>query len=105
MTRTTVAWGAFLAAGAVAAAAHAGSISALVGLDDLAERIGAANVPSGFDVIVGQVEAVQGTSYGPDQSNREFDGKNFITGGQLIARDDRRPAHVRFRHEHRARHQ
>ncbi|MHC4109425.1 MAG: dockerin type I domain-containing protein, partial [Planctomycetota bacterium] len=76
-------WGAtaFLAAGVAAAGAHAGGISSLVGLDALAERIGAENVPTGLDVIVGQVEVPAGpgsANYGPNQGHAEFDTKTFI---------------------------
>ena len=76
-------WGAtaFLAAGAAAAGAHAGGVSSSVGLDDLAERIGAENLPTGLDVIVGQVEAPQGpgtANYGPNQGNSEFNSKQFF---------------------------
>ena len=81
MARIGVPWGALLAAGAAATVAHAGTVSFLVGLDDLAERIGAENVPTGFGVVVGQVEAPQGpgsSNYGPDQGNSEFNKKQFF---------------------------
>ncbi|UCD75903.1 MAG: hypothetical protein JSV91_03085 [Phycisphaerales bacterium] len=54
------------------------SVSAEVGLDDLIERIGAENVPTGIGVVVGQVEAGQVGAYGPNQGNPEFAGKTFI---------------------------
>ncbi|MCP4759616.1 MAG: hypothetical protein GY876_09195 [Planctomycetes bacterium] len=49
------------------------------GWDDLVARIGLENVPTGVDVIVGQVEApTENGYYMPDASNPEFDGKYLI---------------------------
>jgi len=48
------------------------------GLDDLIDRLGADNVPTGANVPVAQVEAPDGQGdYGPDQGNAMFDGVTF----------------------------
>ena len=54
------------------------AVLAQVGLDELIARIGEENIPTGLDVVVAQVEAPRGSSYGPDQSNPQFDGKDFF---------------------------
>jgi hypothetical protein len=51
--------------------------AALVGLDDLAQRIGQENLPDGSGVVVGQVEGPAG-SYAPNENDAEFDGKNIV---------------------------
>ncbi|MDP7070855.1 MAG: hypothetical protein QF561_05855 [Phycisphaerales bacterium] len=77
---------------AVIVAAAGGSVHAdyhtLCGWDDLVARVGLENVPTGDDVIVGQVEAPNGEgSYMPDASDPEFDGKYLIrrSGGPTSA--------------------
>ena len=58
--------------------ALAGGVTAEIGYDDLVARLGAANVPTGMSIVVGQVEAPESPgNYGPDQSNSEFIGKTF----------------------------
>jgi hypothetical protein len=52
---------------------------AWIGWDDLVARIGAEQVPTGDNVIVGQVEvATSNGAYIPDTSNAEFDGKYIV---------------------------
>ena len=57
----------------------AGGVSANHGLDDLIERVGIDNTPTGAGVEIGQVE-VAGTSgeYVPDVDHEEFIGKTFL---------------------------
>jgi hypothetical protein len=60
---------------------------AWIGWDALVERIGLENVPTGADVIVGQVEAANTNGYYvPDAANAEFDGKYIIrrSGGSAM---------------------
>jgi len=74
-------------AAAIAAGAR-GSLQDDCGLTALADRIGAANVPDGEDVIVGQVESSDGSgNYMPDSNHAEFDGKFLIrkSGGSTGA--------------------
>ena len=63
-------------------AAHAGQASndgPEVGLDDLAARLGAANIPTGAGVIVAQVEFPDAEGdYGPNQGLNQYVGKTFI---------------------------
>ncbi len=63
----------------VCAFASAGGVSANHGLDDLIERVGIDNTPTGVGVEVGQVE-VSGTNgeYVPDVDHDEFVGKTFM---------------------------
>ena len=50
------------------------------GWTELASRIGIENVPTGLDVIVGQVEAPDSSSrYMPDSNDSDFDGKYLIS--------------------------
>jgi hypothetical protein len=51
--------------------------AAVVGLDDLALRIGPENLPDGGGVIAAQVEALFSGNYKPAPGHVEFDGKNF----------------------------
>lgn len=54
------------------------SVSAQVGLAELADRIGEENVPTGADVEVAQVEAPDGSgNYRPNPNHAEFVGKSF----------------------------
>ena len=53
------------------------AVLAQVGLDELIARIGEENIPTGLNIIVSQVEAPSG-GYGPDQSNPQFDDKDFF---------------------------
>jgi len=48
---------------------------------ELVERIGLENVPDGSGIIVCQVEAQSGTSYGPNQDDSEFATHTFIDRG------------------------
>src|SRR5262249_38408684 len=58
--------------------ALAGGVTAEIGYDDLVARLGAANVPTGLNIVVSQVEAPESPgNYGPDQTNSEFIGKTF----------------------------
>jgi hypothetical protein len=58
---------------------NAGGVSANHGLDDLIERIGLENVPTGAGVEVGQVEgSTTSGDYAPDTDNEEFVDKTFI---------------------------
>ena len=71
----------WLASLAIAGPALAGSDAVFVGWQDLLDRIGLAELPTGAGVVVAQVEAAAGaggTNYGPDQSHSEFQGKSFI---------------------------
>ncbi len=54
------------------------AVLAQVGMEELIARIGEENIPTGANVIVSQVEAPSGSNYGPDQSNPQFDGKDFF---------------------------
>ncbi len=50
-----------------------------VGLDDLIQRIGLENIPTGAGVTVGQVEATDAQGdYSPNQGFAEFNGKTFF---------------------------
>ena len=49
-----------------------------IGYTDLLKRLGS-DIPTGAGIVVGQVEATTATGYGPDQSNEEFAGINFIS--------------------------
>lgn len=49
-----------------------------IGYTALLERLGAAT-PTGAGIGVGQVEASSGGSYGPDQTDSEFDGVTFTS--------------------------
>jgi len=52
---------------------------AWIGWDALVDRVGLEHVPTGADVIVGQVEAANSNGYySPDADNPEFDGKYII---------------------------
>ncbi len=51
-------------------------ISQIVGLDDLIARLGE-DAPTGLGVVVGQIEAGDVGSYGPDQAHTQFVGKLF----------------------------
>ncbi len=52
---------------------------AWIGWDSLVQRIGIEQVPTGADVIVGQVEAANASGhYAPDDDDPEFDGKYII---------------------------
>jgi hypothetical protein len=57
--------------------AAAQPVSQIVGLDDLIARLGG-SAPNGAGVVVAQVEAPVGGSYGPDQTHPEFAGKTFV---------------------------
>lgn len=61
-----------------ASLALATTASGQSGHDDLVERLGAGNVPTGAGVVVGQVEAPEDSDYSPAQGNAEFAGKTFI---------------------------
>lgn len=62
--------------GTVAIAAGAADVHDWSGWTELADRIGIENVPTGADVIVGQVEVSDGNGYYmADSSDPEFDGK------------------------------
>jgi hypothetical protein len=50
----------------------------LVGLDDLIARIGAANLPDGAGVVVGQVEFPINGNYVPQEVFPEYAGKTFV---------------------------
>jgi hypothetical protein len=67
---------------ALGATAWAGDPSRTVGLDDLALRIGAENLPTGALVIVGHCEADAGSpgnpAFYPDQTLSDFLGKTFF---------------------------
>ena len=57
----------------------AGGVSANHGLDDLIERVGIENTPTGAGVEVGQVEGSSTSGdYGPDIGDEEFVGKSFL---------------------------
>jgi hypothetical protein len=49
-----------------------------VGLTDLAERIGAENLPTGAGVVVGQVESLFDGNYKPAPNHAEFSGTTFV---------------------------
>jgi hypothetical protein len=49
-----------------------------VGLTDLINRLGAANTPTGVGVVVAQVEALEGASYGPNQAHPDLAGKTYV---------------------------
>lgn len=59
-------------------AAFAQSTADQTGLTALIDRLGAANVPTGAGVEVGQVEASAGGAWTPDIANPEFAGKTFV---------------------------
>ena len=63
----------------ICAFTRAGGVSANHGLDDLIERVGIDNTPTGAGIEMGQVE-VAGTSgeYVPDVDHEEFIGKTFL---------------------------
>ncbi len=67
-----------LSAAALTSEAFAQSDGPAVGLIDLADRIGAENLPTGANVIVGQVEAFEGANYQPNEEAGQFAGKTFI---------------------------
>ena len=48
------------------------------GLDELIERLGVGNEPTGLGVVVGQVEAPSNNNYAPDENEASFVGKTFI---------------------------
>lgn len=48
---------------------------------ELVDRIGLENVPDGTNIMVCQVEALSGSSYGPNQSDDEFASHTFIDRG------------------------
>jgi hypothetical protein len=75
---TSTRLGIALATAVLPGAALAGNDGPLVGLDDLAARIGAANVPTGAGVVVGQAEAALAGAYRPDPDHPEFAGKTFL---------------------------
>jgi hypothetical protein len=70
--------GAMIVALLPAQLAVAGGVGDLVGLDDLINRLGAANIPTGAGVHVSQVEANEGVNYGPNQSDPELAGKTYV---------------------------
>ena len=58
----------------------------LIGLDDLIKRIGKENVPTGINVVVGQVEAPNGNgNFYPNQGHAEFVGKMFTEMSAISA--------------------
>jgi hypothetical protein len=63
----------------ICALVSAGGVSANHGLDDLIERVGIENTPTGAGVEVGQVEAsAEGGEYAPDVDEKQFIGKTFL---------------------------
>ena len=82
------------ATAAVLLAGQGGNDGPAVGLDDLADRIGAGNVPTGAGVFVGQVELpdAQG-DYSSNQSLQQFAGKLLsaaYSAGLVVGRRDPR---------------
>jgi hypothetical protein len=81
MSATATSAAAMLACLAWSTAALAGeqtNDATVVGLDDLAARIGAANLPDGAGVVVGQVEFLVNGNYLPQELFPEFAGKTFV---------------------------
>lgn len=62
----------------LSAATFAQSTADQTGLTALIDRLGAANVPTGAGVEVGQVEANGGGGWAPDLAHPEFAGKTFV---------------------------
>jgi len=60
----------------LAAPAAADEVFDIVGLTDLLARLGD-DAPTGLGVVVAQVEAPNGSDYGPDQTLAQFQGKTF----------------------------
>ncbi len=65
-----------LASAVLGTAAVADDIFDIVRLTDLLARLGD-DAPTGAGVIVGQIEAGDGTNYGPNQGAFQFEGKTF----------------------------
>jgi hypothetical protein len=82
MNATATSAAAMLACLAWSAPALAGETTndaTIVGLDDLATRIGAANLPDGAGVVVAQVEVpFTPPNYAPNELLAEFAGKSLI---------------------------
>jgi hypothetical protein len=66
------------AALALAASAGATTTFKIIGYEDLVDRLGAGNVPSGAGVIAAQIESLSGGAYGPNQALGEFGGISFF---------------------------
>lgn len=72
-------WSLAAAAAAMLSTAAAADYRDWCGWTDLVNRIGLENVPTGTDVIVGQVEVPDGNGYYmPDGDDPDFDGKYLI---------------------------
>ncbi len=66
-----------ICSGLLCGSAFAGGVATEHGLDDLRNRLGAGNEPTGLGIVVSQVEADDGGNYGPDTTHADFVGKSF----------------------------
>ena len=68
---------AFISTALCSSMVFAGGVASDHGLDDLRNRLGAGNEPTGNHIVVAQVEADDGGNYGPDTDHEDFVGKTF----------------------------
>ena len=63
---------AFISTALCSSMVFAGGVASDHGLDDLRNRLGAGNEPTGNHIVVAQVEADDGGNYGPDTDHEDF---------------------------------